>query len=279
MVCHGGLSWQRFKEGLLNLFRPTDFNNIDGQLAKIRQTSIIQEYQTRFERLSNKTENWFEKQLLGKVGDPRRSKGTTTVHSYGGDLLRAYSRRTIEPRGIKDKDRSSTSHAKAYYHLYCHQSPCTKKVDKRRAHERSAKELCWHCDESWSREHHCKKGRLLVIKPAEDEDNKTSKEALEPKEEAVEEVSQLADYAVHKLAGYSNPHMMKVGGLLNKQPITILVDTGSTNKFLNSKVAAYLALQIVGCNQYRSMALKRNKTRRIVILAHARLGFHHPEPY
>ncbi|RWV87176.1 hypothetical protein GW17_00050862 [Ensete ventricosum] len=41
---HGGLSWQRFKEGLLNRFRPTDFDNIDEQLTKIRQTSIIQEY-------------------------------------------------------------------------------------------------------------------------------------------------------------------------------------------------------------------------------------------
>ncbi|RRT63920.1 hypothetical protein B296_00015588 [Ensete ventricosum] len=31
---HVGLSWQRFKEGL-NRFRPTDFDNINGQLAKI----------------------------------------------------------------------------------------------------------------------------------------------------------------------------------------------------------------------------------------------------
>ncbi|RZR91320.1 hypothetical protein BHM03_00019409 [Ensete ventricosum] len=27
---HGGLSWQRFKEGLLNRYGPTDFDNIDG---------------------------------------------------------------------------------------------------------------------------------------------------------------------------------------------------------------------------------------------------------
>ncbi|RWW42035.1 hypothetical protein BHE74_00052442 [Ensete ventricosum] len=44
---HGGLCWQQFKEGLLDRFGPTDFNNIDGQLTKIRQTSTIQEYQTR----------------------------------------------------------------------------------------------------------------------------------------------------------------------------------------------------------------------------------------
>ena len=61
---YGVLSWRQFKEGLLIRFRPTDYENIDGQLAKIRQTSTIQEYQTRFERLSNQTHDWSQKQLL-----------------------------------------------------------------------------------------------------------------------------------------------------------------------------------------------------------------------
>ena len=50
---YGVLLWQQFKEGLLIHFRPTDYENIDGQLAKIRQTSTIQEYQITFEKLSN----------------------------------------------------------------------------------------------------------------------------------------------------------------------------------------------------------------------------------
>ena len=61
---YGVLSWRQFKEGLLICFRPTDYENIDGQLAKIRQTSTIQEYQTRFERLSNQTRDWYRKLLL-----------------------------------------------------------------------------------------------------------------------------------------------------------------------------------------------------------------------
>ncbi|RWV83977.1 hypothetical protein GW17_00054353 [Ensete ventricosum] len=60
----------------------------------------------------------------------------------------------------------------------------------------------------------------------------------------MEEESQPADYAVHALADYSNPQMMKVGGLLKQQPITVLIDKGSDNNFLNSKVAARLVLQI-----------------------------------
>ncbi|RZR78569.1 hypothetical protein BHM03_00003972 [Ensete ventricosum] len=130
------------------------------------------------------------------------------------------------------------------------QAPAPKKLTRDELRERSTKELCWHCNEPWSREHHCKKGRLLVIEPVEDEDNKTSEKSLEPKEEAMEEESPPANNAVHALADYSNPQMMKVGGLLKQQLITILIDTSSTNNLLNSKVAACLELQIEGCNKF-----------------------------
>ncbi|RRT54322.1 hypothetical protein B296_00019788 [Ensete ventricosum] len=124
------------------------------------------------------------------------------------------------------------------------------KLTRDELHERSAKGLCWHCDEPWSREHRYKKGWLLMIELVEDEDNEPSEEGLELEEEAMEEEPQLADYAVHTLAGYSNPQMMKVGGLLKQQPITVLIDTGSTNNFFNSKFTAHLALQIKGCNKF-----------------------------
>ncbi|RZR76983.1 hypothetical protein BHM03_00001911 [Ensete ventricosum] len=88
------------------------------------------------------------------------------------------------------------------------QAPAPKKLTRDELRERSAKELCWHCDKQWSREHHCKKGQLLIIEPVEDEDNETSEEALEPKEEAMEEESQPANYAVQALADYSNPLMI-----------------------------------------------------------------------
>ncbi|RRT32933.1 hypothetical protein B296_00043804 [Ensete ventricosum] len=100
-----------------------------------------------------------------------------TVCPYGSNFLRAYPRRMIGPRGMKDKGRSLTSHL----------SPHTKKLTRDELHECSTKVLCWHCDELWSREHCCKKGRLLVIEPVEDDDSKPSEDGLEPEEEAMEE--------------------------------------------------------------------------------------------
>ncbi|RWV90752.1 hypothetical protein BHE74_00056434 [Ensete ventricosum] len=213
---HGGLSWQRFKEGLLDRFKPTDFNNIDGQLAKIRQSSKIQEYQTRFVRLSNQTENWFEKQLLGifieglkleirgevKARQPYTLMATISFTRIQEEQLKHEVRRTrVAPRPAMPRPTTPSTTI---------QAPAPKKLTRDELRERSTKELCWHCDEPWSREHHCKKGQLLVIEPVEDEDNETSEEALEPKEEAMEEESQPANYPVHALASYSNPQMMKV---------------------------------------------------------------------
>ena len=52
------------------------------------------------------------------------------------------------------------------------------------------------------------------------------------------------------LVGYANPQTMKVGGLLKQQPITILIDTGSTNNFMNSKVAIQMALLMENCSWF-----------------------------
>ena len=89
-----------------------------------------------------------------------------------------------------------------------------------------------------------------MIEPVEEEVIEHLEESLEHEEEDMEEEPQPTDITVHALAGYSNPQTMKVGGLLKQQPITVLIDTGSTNNFLNSKVAARMALHIEGCSKF-----------------------------
>ncbi|RWW88736.1 hypothetical protein BHE74_00002376 [Ensete ventricosum] len=113
-----------------------------------------------------------------------------------------------------------------------------KKFTREELCNRSAKGLCWHCDESWSHDHHCKKGCLLVIEPIEDS------EEVQEYEEVTEEEQQLVDCMMHALAGYANLQMMKVGGPLRQQPISVFIDTGSKNNFMNNKVAARIALHI-----------------------------------
>ncbi|RWW49156.1 hypothetical protein BHE74_00044714 [Ensete ventricosum] len=55
---------------------------------------------------------------------------------------------------------------------------------------------------------------------------------------------------MHALAGYANTQTMKIDGFLKHQPITVLIDTGSTNNFMDNKVAARLTLRIEDCSRF-----------------------------
>ncbi|RWV82360.1 hypothetical protein GW17_00056145 [Ensete ventricosum] len=70
------------------------------------------------------------------------------------------------------------------------------------------------------------------------------------KEENTEEDPKLAIDIIHALASYVNPQMMKIEGFLKHQLVTILIDIGSTNNFVDSKVAARLTLQIKDCSRF-----------------------------
>ncbi|RRT71425.1 hypothetical protein B296_00035548 [Ensete ventricosum] len=98
-----------------------------------------------------------------------------------------------------------------------------KKLTREELRDRLARGLCWHCDEPRSRDHRCKRRRLLLIEPIDDSEHE--EEDLEHEEEVTGEDPQPVDYMVHALACYANPQMMKVGGFLKQQPIIVLIDT------------------------------------------------------
>ncbi|RRT56637.1 hypothetical protein B296_00028643 [Ensete ventricosum] len=83
-------------------------------------------------------------------------------------------------------------------------------------------------------DHRCKRGKLLVIEPIENPEPEDIDPELE-KEEAKEE-PQPTISTIHTLVGYANSQSMKVDGFLKHQPITILIDTESTNNFMDSKM-------------------------------------------
>ncbi|RRT70834.1 hypothetical protein B296_00026884 [Ensete ventricosum] len=122
-----------------------------------------------------------------------------------------------------------------------------KELSREELRERSTEGLYLRYDEPWSRNHRCRKKKLLVIEPIKDLEPKDIDP--EPDKEEAEEEPQPAISTIHALAGYSNPQTMKVDGFLEHQS-TILIDTESTNNFTDSKVAARLTFRIEDCNRF-----------------------------
>jgi hypothetical protein len=54
---------------------------------------------------------------------------------------------------------------------------------------------------------------------------------------------------VHALANYFNLQTMKVSGYLKYQPVTVLIDTGSANNFVDEDIAKRLSDPVKSCDQ------------------------------
>ena len=59
------ITWEEFTLALCVRFGPTDYEDFDEALAKLQQTGTVHEYQTQFERLATRVQDWPEKALVG----------------------------------------------------------------------------------------------------------------------------------------------------------------------------------------------------------------------
>jgi predicted aspartyl protease len=100
--------------------------------------------------------------------------------------------------------------------------------------------------------HVCKQGKLLMIEPRveqmeqEVDSGKVVREDDEPIGGDDDEVT----YIVHALVDYSHPQTMKVNGFLKCQQVTILIDTGSTNNFLDESIAQNFSIPTEDCEPF-----------------------------
>ncbi|KAG6484069.1 hypothetical protein ZIOFF_060863 [Zingiber officinale] len=240
-ACHGPPKWEEFKEELINQFGPSGYENVDGELAKIRQTSTVLEYQGRFERLSNRTRDWSEKQLLGtfieglrldirrevKMNQPRTMKAALSFAQLQKEKINEEGRRNNKVI------RENPSH---------YSTP--RRLTKEEIKERMAKGLCWHCDEKWHRGHQCKQKRILMIEPIENSEEEDDFYEGETQDNINEVQDDSMAISVHALEGLQTLQTMKVKGFIKKQPVMILIDSGSTNNFLDSTLARRLKQKI-----------------------------------
>ncbi|CAL9098549.1 unnamed protein product [Musa textilis] len=90
-------------------------------------------------------------------------------------------------------------------------------------------------NESPSKEHQYKQKQPLVIEPIREEPEADKVDIDNEGMNFVKDVEPIT-HTVHVLVDYSNPQTMKAEGILEHQPITVLIDTGSTNNFMDSKV-------------------------------------------
>ncbi|XP_037493831.1 uncharacterized protein LOC110010892 [Jatropha curcas] len=227
------VTWGIFSEELWSRFGPTDCEDFEESLSKIRQTGLLRDYQREFERLGNRVKGWTQKALVGTFMGGLKPEITEGI-------------RMFKPQTLKDaislarmKDEQLLRQKKAIRPSYqmssssatkIKQSTPVKRLSWEEMQNRWAKGLCFNCDERFVPGHRCSKPQLLLLDGGigieEDDDE------IEP------------EISLHALTGWSSAGTMRVAIQIKSLELICLIDSGSTHNFINEKIAEFLKLSV-----------------------------------
>lgn len=121
--------------------------------------------------------------------------------------------------------------------------------------ERRENSLCYYCDEKFHTDHKCTRPKLFLLEgievgQSEEKDLKEAKLAIigtKEGEEGNKEMSDLLGISLHVMASSLSPKTKRIEGCINHQNVLILIDIGSTHKFVDPYVARKLKLKEEKC--------------------------------
>lgn len=109
--------------------------------------------------------------------------------------------------------------------------------------ERMAKVLCYYCDEKFTPKHFHKYKKTTLF--SMDFEEETELEMVLNNQEEVEHLDrEVVQISINAIAGISDYTTMKVKGMHGKKTLYVLIDSGSTHNFIDSKVAELLGCRV-----------------------------------
>ena len=275
--CMGHLNWSEFTQAVLHRFGPTDYKDPSEALTRLRQTSTVNIYQTKFEKLSQRIDNLPENYLVGcfiawlcdeirldvKVKQPRTLLDAIRVARLVEERTQLQRKSTLVFRTI-----GVATHQKNNPNTLVRllgPPPITKpnqtspggfkRITSQEAKDRRARGLCFYCDEKFIPGHRCQRPQLFMI-----EDNFTGEELqVNGTVEELPDTKPIPEISFHAISGTNHPQTIRVIGKLKNQDITVLIDGGSTHNFLNQSMVSRLGLPVTRDKKFQVMVANREK--------------------
>ncbi|KAF8407600.1 hypothetical protein HHK36_006734 [Tetracentron sinense] len=242
---HPAMTWVTFVRALFVRFGPSDYEDFDEALSKLRQTGTIREYQMQFEKLENRVEGWPEKALVGcfiaglkediradiKLFRPATMLATVGLARMQEDRLQKLrcSPKPFVPRVPGSPPPNPTISPRG--------GPPVRRLNWAEMQARREKGLYYNCDDRFEPGHKCKTQQIFLL-AADEEAEAILEEEIEAEKEEVPKIS------IHALSGLLSHQTMRVTGYIKRQKVSILLDSGSTHNFISGGLAQQLKLPI-----------------------------------
>ncbi|MCH89207.1 retrotransposon-derived protein PEG10-like [Trifolium medium] len=257
------LSWPGLLHALESRFAPSLYDDPKGALFKLCQTSSVKEYQTQFESLANRITGlppqFYLSCFISGLKPPIRRE----VQAFQpGSLTQAISlaklqeEKTLDTRPHPSFPKPNPSHtpSSSSFRPTLTVAPSkptpTKRLSPAELQARREKGLCYNCDEKFIQGHRCKcLFHLLIVEPDpvvlehQDPTLNMVEGVSDPNTEPVSDPTlDPPQISLHALMGHSIPQTLRVLGHIQHQPISVLIDSGSTHNFVQDRIIKQLGL-------------------------------------
>ncbi|XP_027160631.1 uncharacterized protein LOC113761725 [Coffea eugenioides] len=269
----GRTSWEGFCQLVNRRFGDRERRDEVEEFNKLHQTTSVKDYQEKFEELSSLmlirdphlSESYFVSSFISGIKEEikpmvKMLKPATLLEAFEiaewQEQLLAFNGRntrnfrTWEP-GESSKSLSATVVTKPREKIseQIGQRKWTpentnqehRKISPQEILRRKNNHLCFKCGERFSPGHQCKYRHLNLI--LEEDEETEFLDAIGEQDEQTGHPGQSVDISLHALTASIKRKTLKLQGVLKGQTVSILVDTGSTNSFLNAALLETMELR------------------------------------
>ncbi|VFQ85818.1 unnamed protein product [Cuscuta campestris] len=265
--------WPAFLEAVKQRFDPSHYEDYMGLLCKLQQRTSVIDYQAEFERLLNKITGVPEATLVSiyvaGLRQPTRrevllrrpvtlgqtfalarelaANYTDTLAALSGPSKRAWNSPGASTSGaVSTRGHDTTAKTNLGVSSAPNSTIPVRRFSAAERADRTAKGLCWNCDEKYVPGHKCAHRFLSLLDSTTD----APEESAGPEEE--DEIFLSGDVSsINTLSGSISPRALKVVGTITGNPVQILIDGGSTHSFIQPSVVERLSLNTAPVTPFR----------------------------
>lgn len=266
-------TWTALTKAIEKRFGPPTFLNPQATLFKLKQVTTVENYQSTFENLCNRITTLSNESILQCFISGLKThiqnelhllKPTTIIDAIEGAKLieKKYTDQTNFPLSGTNQyaleqtnNPNTTQSFPQTPQVQTPKSPIPiKQLSTSEMQTRKQQGLCFNCDEKYHFGHRCKPTHILMILPESSTNEHTHKPdtttTIEPDPPPINSQHNLADsnqidlqeISFHALMGSTHPRSIRFPATINGNPLSILLDTGSTHNYIHPKAATFLGL-------------------------------------
>ncbi|CAM8982118.1 unnamed protein product [Rhodiola kirilowii] len=254
-------SWAKLSQDIHRRFGPSEYYDAEVAINQLTQHTSVQTYIAEFEKLSASAPrlvgpNLLSRFIAGLKEDIRHELVIFKPHDLDKAMGLA---RVIEDKILSQRRLSPcTPSSKPPYRPYPESPrPNTnplpiKRLTPTEMAARRAKGLCFNCDENFTPGHVCRpRFQCLLMEDLGDtdgfelvkHDTTDHPDQADPTDPATEP-NPAPCITFHALQGQAAPCTLRFHATIRGQPVLVLVDSGSTHNFLQTRLARFLKLAI-----------------------------------